>query len=441
MKFRHFAAWCFILVGLSCRSATNQKYQGEPIATLNGRLTLSDNVTVKNPVRLALAWFPYGDPLPSAIITEDVSYQGQFPQNFTFNIYGLPPEKAQHDWGAAWDAGTGTLFFARGFLIAYEDLNGDGELSLSKGDEPVKDRILGTTWASVPGEIPYASRTSIEYDTAPETTEEHGSPFYLERSPFPTEHFEFPKNLPLDAGIEIALVDNARLGLYGCIDTWEGKTQADVVCGLELAVKPRPVELYGYAEGDHFDLHATWDFAFHKVPNQKGSLNGNPLKFGKIIDNDLLSDGDGLVAQGTVEDWLRPGINRVKLWSDDDARYPPQTLEFQVAGKFELISASQDHAGNLSISWTESEGAVQYSVRATQGDPNRADTYYELENTQGTAATFPPPEEKGPVAIDVIAYTSRPLTQTERDIPHFVDLYELPDVYVRRIVRKTINWP
>jgi hypothetical protein len=127
----------------ACDSATNQTYEGEPLATLRGTMTARENLVINQPVRLAIAWFtnftqtgtPSGP--PRSVVTDEVTYTGVFPQAFTLSLMSRPPADA-----ITTDA-TGVRG-AVGVLLAYEDLNGDGELTVS-GTGPVQDRVLGSS--------------------------------------------------------------------------------------------------------------------------------------------------------------------------------------------------------------------------------------------------------------------------------------------------------
>ena len=82
---------------LACGPAVNGTWRGPPLITVGGQLTLKEGLSVGSGVRLAIAWYPNlvsNVPAPPrAIATEELSYTGTFPQNFTFPLYA-PPTRA-----------------------------------------------------------------------------------------------------------------------------------------------------------------------------------------------------------------------------------------------------------------------------------------------------------------------------------------------------------
>jgi hypothetical protein len=148
MLRHHFI--CFVLVAfVGCDHATTGRYAGPPLATVRGQMSLAGGVDLgSRPVRLSLAWFPgFAHDLvtpPKQLITQDLEYTGSFPQDFSFELYALPPADALLPVG---DGSGATAAF--GLLIAYQDLDGDRELTPSQ-DQPLKDAVLGTSVAAAP---------------------------------------------------------------------------------------------------------------------------------------------------------------------------------------------------------------------------------------------------------------------------------------------------
>lgn len=136
----------------ACDAPVDPSYEGEPLVTLEGQMTVSPALNFDKPVRLALAWYPAlgnTDPAaevpfsnPSGIVTEDVVYKTSFPINYSFHLYRPPPESAlvalpQEDGYR----GKGAV----GILLAYQDGNDNGRLDIIKATGLPVDRVIGAS--------------------------------------------------------------------------------------------------------------------------------------------------------------------------------------------------------------------------------------------------------------------------------------------------------
>ncbi|PTL76721.1 hypothetical protein [Vitiosangium sp. GDMCC 1.1324] len=138
-----------LLAVSACGSTVDADYQGEPLLTLEGQMTLAPGTTINGPVRIALVWysrwfivpltFLNAPPDSTAVVAEDYPYEGTFPANFRFHIY-RPPQSA------SWVSDDGTENqLATGILIAYQDGNGNGKLDTIPPTGSPVDRVLGST--------------------------------------------------------------------------------------------------------------------------------------------------------------------------------------------------------------------------------------------------------------------------------------------------------
>lgn len=123
--------------------ATGTDYQGEPLFTVSGQMSLVSGQAPSAPIRLAASWYPEQGQAsaPQAILTQEVQYQGSFPLNYTFNFYGLPPKDALNEVVL----GGQTYRVAWGILMAYEDRNGNGQLDTIPAQGSPVDHVLGTS--------------------------------------------------------------------------------------------------------------------------------------------------------------------------------------------------------------------------------------------------------------------------------------------------------
>ena len=120
---RHTSPLMLVALVLSCDSlsgrATGPRYQGEPLAVVNGRMTADQDISITGDVRLGVAWFisgAIGQTRPDAVLTQDVIYEAVFPVGFSFGLYDLPPAGIGSVEGPG-----GVQAAAFGFLIAYVD--------------------------------------------------------------------------------------------------------------------------------------------------------------------------------------------------------------------------------------------------------------------------------------------------------------------------------
>lgn len=222
----------------ACDQATNQTFVGPPLATLKGTMTAREGLIITQPVRLAIAWFAFsqtGLPAsqPQGVVTDEISYTGTFPQNFTFALTGLPPQEAI-------TTDSSQITGAIGVLLAYEDLNGDGQLTLA-GTGPVVDRVLGSS-ASALAHLLNASAYSQRYVAYVEAL--------LPNAPVgATTGYNLVSNEPVDGGpaqtwrslttsqLSLELIDDPALNLLACEEFYTrilSGTLGGSACGIAM---------------------------------------------------------------------------------------------------------------------------------------------------------------------------------------------------------------
>lgn len=145
MNLRNTLITAAMTVLAACQQpATGPKYEGEPLFTVKGELALTSGGTAPSgPIRLAVAWYPdeQSNSAPRALVTQEVQYQGTFPLSYSFSFFGVPPASALSDY----TSNGVTTRASWGVLMAYEDLNGNGQLdTIAAGGSPI-DRVLGTS--------------------------------------------------------------------------------------------------------------------------------------------------------------------------------------------------------------------------------------------------------------------------------------------------------
>ena len=126
----------------ACGSLNGSTGTPPTLATLHGAMTNSTNVGLTAAVRVAVVWLNAGT---GYNVAEDLPVQPVFPSNFVIQLDEPAPQSALVS-PAPWPSDRGPLTFqiAEGFVVAYEDLNGNGKLDLVQDDAGTfVDKIVG----------------------------------------------------------------------------------------------------------------------------------------------------------------------------------------------------------------------------------------------------------------------------------------------------------
>jgi hypothetical protein len=377
-----------------CGPALTANSPGPAIAELNGVLTLADGVSVRGAVRLATAWYPdLTDDAPTpprSIVTEEVAYTGSFPQNFTFRLHGAPPREALAPAGEA-QAPEGKGAVAQ--LFAYDDLDGDGKLTLDAQGRAL-DRILGSSAGA--GAFDFYT-SAVRYQLV---WVQGGATFGLEgvRPGYNLLRYEDPLSpprvLPLDTPIPLVLDAAPRLALIACPEAYVSP-QPEVACGARVWTTP---EVNGAITlQDDGSLDATVLVGVNGVASRDARVRINgvdvPVDQGETY---------SLVEPAGTASVLRVGLNTVTV---EHPGYEPLTLSAVVPTRFDLrapLAGAQVRAGSaLTISWSAATGATLYGANLFVANaPNLGSS----ELTRDTTVTLTVPDGSGPGDLSVVAY-------------------------------------
>jgi hypothetical protein len=133
-----------------CDSQAGSDYPGEPLATLEGTVTVADSTEVPTSAEATIVWHVWQDG-DSANVTESAAIEGEFPAAFTLGIYEPPPEVSRFDLGEE-DESLAGVHLATGYVTVMP--SGDAGGSMSEVFESalgVETELL-LVWAD--GEIP-----------------------------------------------------------------------------------------------------------------------------------------------------------------------------------------------------------------------------------------------------------------------------------------------
>lgn len=344
------ASWVLFVSG--CGGVQGPDYRGEPLATVQGRMSASDKVDTSRGVRLAVAWYPsLGSdeaPLvqPRSIVTQDLIYRGSFPLNYAFDLFQPPPREALGV--ATTDSDSASAAF--GVLLAYVDENGNGRLdTIPVGGEPI-DTLLGSSWEFIGLNgygLMYLDRATPLVDNSGGWTIQPG--FNL---------VDATHVLPFSTQVPIPLTGSSDLNLYVCDELWgNSTTTGGTTCRLkppESAKLGASLELDGQRAMVHVSL-----FDFDKNEPTSGAhvtMNGTALT----------EEAPGLYAlfddTGTV---LQPGASYLIRAEPADGSAPMEQTAV-MPGEFAITSpadnASLPNGSAVEVAWTRSANADFYKV-------------------------------------------------------------------------------
>lgn len=384
--------WLSMLL-LGCGKATDKKYQGDPLATVHGRIELGGNFQPTGPVQLALIWYPAGgisfNSPPASVITRDVTYTGQFPQSFALDLFQPPPDAAL----LTGDTGSHAAF---GVVLAFIDGNGNGTLD-STDNGPLVDKVVGT---SLGPQAPFDPLPAHAYELVwlDKATGELPAGYSLVDFT-PTG----PQLASLDAGtLELSLVDEPRLGLWICNESYDNRPgQSPEACGLQRSLI-FSISLQGDLQIINGQSLARFNGEMDNgtiAVGSAGTLNGHPFD---------ANDGTHLSLSGNEADLLVAGTQHVTL-----TRPGGVTLEadFVVPGVFTIDPFDvTTPSGPLTISWSASANAQQYLVFVTRFDGAMFTSLPPVQLADGgTSITFPDvPGGQGNLSVLVTAATQPP---------------------------------
>lgn len=371
MTFRKALLTAAMTVLAACQQpgGTGPKYQGEPLFTVKGQMALTNGGTAPSgPIRLAVAWYPdsSSNSAPRAMVTQDVQYQGTFPLNYSFSFFGVPPAAALSDYT---NAGA-TTRAAFGVLMAYEDVNGNGQLdTIAAGGSPV-DHVLGTSLGDRFNGDDTTDQIYVAYvdGQPPSDWVGYGPGFQLWKS---------GTIVPVSTSVPIPLHQTNELDFFVCEEFIKSSGYGyDLPChiaptdGVRVIGNVYRLDGVGYA-----GLRIT--DGTNALSNMTVEVNGAPVAF---------DAASGLYsAYGTIP-VNAPGRNVVRVTPPGQ---PARVFEMDAPTDFALQAPSDGlHllAGSpLNVGWTRAAGASFYNVGANRVTPPFASTNVELVYDRGQA--------------------------------------------------------
>lgn len=348
--------------------ATGPKYQGEPLFSVKGEMSLTGSGTAPSgPIRLAIGWYPddASSSAPRALVTQEVQYQGSFPLNYTFSFYGVPPAGALSDY----TSNGVTTRAAFGVLMAYEDLNGNGELdSIPQGGSPI-DRVLGSSLGDVYNGDALADPVYVAYvdGQPPASWTGYGPGYNLQQG---------GDIVPASTPVPIPLQQTNELNFLVCEEFISGSSYGfDLPCNIAPTDGVRVIGNVYRSEGvGGVSLRITDGTA--PITTAQVELNGAPVAYSAA---DGLYVGYGLPVNA-------PGRNTVRVIANGQ---PARVFEMDAPADFALqapLEGARLLAGTpLDVQWTRAAGASFYQAGAFRVTPPYAGPEYALVYDRGQA--------------------------------------------------------
>jgi hypothetical protein len=343
--------WLTLMVLVSCApGAVGPRYRGEPLFTVTGQL-LSVGAAPTGPLRLALAWYPdsQSPSAPRAVITQDIAYEGRFPLAYSFSVFSVPPEGVLVEYPGR----SGVTRAAYGVLMAYEDVNGNGQLDLIPTGGGAIDRVLGTSIGDTYNGRPASRPLYLVY------VEGTPGPEWVDTAPG-YNLWGVGRAVPSSTSVPIALDATNELNFFICEEFISGAGYGfDLPCNLAPTGGVRVV--------GNVHRHEGLGGLTLRVTDGARPLPGVQFAFN---DAGIAATQDDGVYWATGLPVPNRGMNTLTVQAPNQ---PALIFALEASGPFELQAPTTDlrllAGSTLTTQWTASAGASFYQVQATALTP------------------------------------------------------------------------
>ena len=147
-RFATMSALGLALCGAGCGSLSGNTGSPSTLTNIHGTVTSDSTSTLPASLATAIVWFGISADHTFHESADSVPVSGGFPASFEIALTTVPPANAMTDFstafGASPDVGATGVHVALGFVVAYDDLNGNGRLDLvDAGASEYVDEIAG----------------------------------------------------------------------------------------------------------------------------------------------------------------------------------------------------------------------------------------------------------------------------------------------------------
>ena len=362
---------------------------------LKGHLASGTPGAQTTPLRLAMAWYPaFGgmgptSPAGAVVPQGEVTFEGNFPIQFSFEVEGPPPAKALVDLAAA--GGTGLIGY--GVLIAYKDGNGNRSFDpIPAGGASPIDTIVGLSMPD-PSLPPPPHSYYVVYLAGSLAPSDYWAAFSLQQgynllqlnSNFGVER------IPLDSDVTIAITSTAALDLYACPDIFLAGGYAQKACGID------PYRGSYQAQGAVFASETGTSLTMAVYDGR-----------GNIADAAVTLDGEVVpyFAASEVYHWdsatTLTGAHTLSITVPGRAT---EALPFTIPDQFTVLAPldgqTLTRGAPVPISWTAAAGTAYYDIYFLANDATEAWLFHDLPSA--TSVTTPAIAYSGPAHVSVLA--------------------------------------
>jgi len=162
MSCHHLSALGLALYGVGCGSLSGDTGSPSTLTNIHGTVTSDAPSTLPSSLATAIVWFGISADHTFHESADSVPVSGGFPASFEIGLTTIPPASAMIDFstvfGTSPDVGATGVHVALGFVVAYDDRNGNGRLDIvdpgasqyTDEVEGVADRLIFYVDQSVP---------------------------------------------------------------------------------------------------------------------------------------------------------------------------------------------------------------------------------------------------------------------------------------------------
>jgi len=360
---------------------------------LTGRLESSKPGRTASPIRLAMAWYPaFGatgptSPPAGVVPQERVTFEGDFPIQFSFEVEGRPPAKALYDLST----GGGRGHIAYGVLIAYEDGNGNRSFDpIPAGGTPI-DHIVGLSVPDPSLPPPPRNHFVVYLDGKP-APGDYWAAFSLKQGYNLIEgRYAFgAERIPLESDISIPITRSAALDLYACSDIFT-TLYLQQACGID------PFGGTYQAQGNFFSTPLGSDLYMYVSDG-----NGNRADATITLDGADVAYDAGSESYYWWSDAVLTGSHTVTISVPGHTTETlPFTLPDPLAIAEPLDGAVLGRNTPIPISWSAAAGTAYYDIYFLATDTSRAWLFHDLPS--GTSVTTSRIPYTGPARLSVKA--------------------------------------
>ena len=159
------------LSGAGCGSLSGDTGSPSTLTNIHGTITSDSASTLPSSLATAIVWFGISPDHAVHKSADSVPVSGGFPASFAIALTALPPASAMTDFSTAFadspNVGATGVHVALGFVVAYDDLNGNGRLDIvDPGASQYVDEVEGVAdWiiVYVDQSIPDSLATSPQF--------------------------------------------------------------------------------------------------------------------------------------------------------------------------------------------------------------------------------------------------------------------------------------